>query len=101
MNSIRDYIISESIDDDNLSYKIDAWFERDPDGKSKLYGVIRDINLPGAPKKTIIDDYIKSSNINLKAFIDFIVDNIYTNEVNDYTYVFGKALELMKNKIDN
>lgn len=96
MNSLKDYIICEGIDEENLAYKIDLWFAKDYDSKQKFYDVVRNFNTPGKKYDTNeFNKYIENSKLNLKNFIDFMTDDISYNEINDYLYVFQKIVGLL------
>ena len=41
------------------------------------------------------EKFIKKTNFNLKGFVDFITDNIYYSNIDDYYYVFQKIIGLL------
>lgn len=99
MNSLKDHIISEGIDEENLEYKIDIWFDKNNDVKQEFYEIVRYFNTPRKTNEIFdcdfMEKFIKKTNFNLKGFVDFITDNIYYSNIDDYYYVFQKIIGLL------
>lgn len=97
MIDIRTYIICESIDSDNLFWKIDKWFDKSNIDNSKrqafidLLDICRNNN--NIVTKDIVSNYALSNNI--KPFVNFITDNVSGIEVNDYIYILMKIIQLI------
>ena len=96
MNSLKDHIISEGIDEENLEYKIDIWFDKNNDVKQEFYEIVRYFNTPRKTNEIFdcdfMEKFIKKTNFNLKGFVDFITDNIYYSNIDDYYYISGTVL---------
>ena len=99
MNSLKDHIIFEGIDEENLEYKVDIWFDKNNDVKQEFYEIVRYFNVPRKANEIFdcdfIEKFIKKNNFNLKGFVDFITDNIYYSNIDDYCYVFQKIIGLL------
>lgn len=97
MIDIRTYIICESIDSDNLFWKIDKWFDKSNIENSErqafidLLDICRNNN--NIVTKDIVSNYALSNNI--KSFVNFITDNVSGIEVNDYIYILMKIIQLI------
>lgn len=97
MIDIRTYIICESIDSDNLFWKIDKWFDKNNIENSErqafidLLDICRNNN--NIVTKDIVSNYALSNNI--KPFVNFITDNVSGIEVNDYIYILMKIIQLI------
>lgn len=97
MIDIRTYIICESIDSDNLFWKIDKWFDKSNIGNSErqafidLLDICRSNN--NIVNKDVVSNYALSNNI--KPFVNFITDNVSGIEVNDYIYILTKIIQLI------
>ena len=97
MIDIRTYIICESIDSDNLFWKIDKWFDKCNIDNSErqafidLLDICRNNN--NIVTKDIVSNYALSNNI--KPFVNFITDNVSGIEVNDYIYILMKIIQLI------
>lgn len=97
MIDIRTYIICESIDSDNLFWKIDKWFDKsniENSGKQAFIDLL-DIcrNNNNIVTKDVVSNYALSNNI--KPFVNFITDNVSGIEVNDYIYILMKIIQLI------
>lgn len=97
MIDIRTYIICESIDSDNLFWKIDKWFDKNNIENSErqafidLLDICRNNN--NIVTKDAVSNYALSNNI--KPFVNFITDNVSGIEVNDYIYILMKIIQLI------
>lgn len=97
MIDIRTYIICESIDSDNLFWKIDKWFNKSNIENSErqafidLLDICRNNN--NIVTKDTVSNYALSNNI--KPFVNFITDNVSGIEVNDYIYILMKIIQLI------
>ena len=97
MIDIRTYIICESIDSDNLFWKIDKWFDKSNIDNSEkqafidLLDICRNNN--NIVTKDVVSNYALSNNI--KPFVNFITDNVSGIEVNDYIYILMKIIQLI------
>lgn len=97
MIDIRTYIICESIDSDNLFWKIDKWFDKNNIENSErqafidLLDICRNNN--NIVTKDVVSNYALSNNI--KPFVNFITDNVSGIEVNDYIYILMKIIQLI------
>lgn len=99
MGTLKDYMFVESLDVDNLIYKIDTWFANNVDEKTSFDNMIQQFKKDNVVNKNVVNDYINNSKIKVKNFVDYLSDNIYDNEINDYMYVFGKIIDtLVANK---
>ena len=97
MIDIRTYIICESIDSDNLFWKIDKWFDKSNSENSERQAFIDLLNIcrnnNNIVTKDIVSNYALSNNI--KPFVNFITDNVSGIEVNDYIYILMKIIQLI------
>lgn len=97
MIDIRTYIICESIDSDNLFWKIDKWFDKNNIENSERQAFIDLLNIcrnnNNIVTKDIVSNYALSNNI--KPFVNFITDNVSGIEVNDYIYILMKIIQLI------
>lgn len=100
MISLNNYIkINEAIDPDTLIYKIDTWFARNDNERIGFNALLSKLKKSNIVDKKSIDDYLDTSKLQLKSFVDYATDNIFGNEVQDYNYVFTKIIStLVANK---
>lgn len=97
MIDIRTYIICESIDSDNLFWKIDKWFDKSNIDNSERQAFIDLLDICRSNNnivtKDVVSNYVLSNNI--KPFVNFITDNVSGIEVNDYIYILMKIIQLI------
>lgn len=97
MIDIRTYIICESIDSDNLFWKIDKWFDKSNIDNSEKQAFIDLLDICRSNNnivtKDVVSNYALSNNI--KPFVNFITDNVSGIEVNDYIYILMKIIQLI------
>lgn len=97
MIDIRTYIICESIDSDNLFWKIDKWFDKSNIDNSERQAFIDLLDICRSNNnivtKDVVSNYALSNNI--KPFVNFITDNVSGIEVNDYIYILMKIIQLI------
>ena len=91
MKSLKTYMI-ESIDSENLVWKIQTYFR----GKDKQYKEFVNLTKMFSEKHILsqedIDSFVERSGINIKKFLDFIMEDI-ENETMDYMYILQKVLQ--------
>lgn len=96
MVKLDTYIIAESIDEDNLFWKIDQWFNKKESEKLSFINLIKkfkDNNNTVDPQ--VLSDYLAASKFRLKAFVDFILDNIKGSDEIDYLYTMTRIINLI------
>lgn len=91
VSSIDDYI-KENIDSENLVWKIQIYFH----GKDKQYKEFVKLTKLFSEKHILeqedVDNFIEKSGINIKKFLDFIMEDI-ENDTMDYMYILQKVLQ--------
>ena len=91
VSSIDDYI-KENIDSENLVWKIQIYFR----GKDKQYKEFVKLTKLFSEKHILeqedVDNFIEKSGINIKKFLDFIMEDI-ENDTMDYMYILQKVLQ--------
>lgn len=80
--------IRESIDDENIYWKIDIFFQKDNFQKSLFNALFIDGDI----------DKAVSDGFDLKSFINFITDDINPSLDKDYKYQATKILNLLHSK---
>ena len=94
MKTLNEYI-QESIDTENLAWKIEKWFGRKH--SNAPYKKFVELVEKFRENHGITDDDIKEfedkSGTDLKKFIDFICEDIDITEQKDYYYLLRKAIQ--------
>ena len=94
MTDIKTYLICESIDTENLFWKVDKWFNDNIDERDKFNELlINTRNNNNIINQDNVSAYIQVNDI--KPFVDFITDNTLGTEVFDYVYIFKKIIQLI------
>ena len=100
MRSLRSHMILESLDLDNLEYKVEKWFERHPEQKTQWDAIISQAReRKGLLSKEAFTEYYSSFDC-VKQFVDFMTDNVFNgiednNNVNDYQDVFNQIIKFI------
>lgn len=93
MTNLSDYIIAESIDIDNLFYKVDKWFDGHDSERTSF---IELVNQSKAASSNInieeLEKYVSDAKFKLKNFVEFTSDEVNA-EIGDYMYVFKKIVD--------
>lgn len=80
-------------DDNNVSYKMDAWFANDSSSYDILKGHLSNYKNETEITPDIASTIADDSNIDMKKFVDFMIDNADgSQEILDYNYLFRKIL---------
>lgn len=91
MRNITTYL-KESIDIDNLAWKLEIYFKNKPMQKKEFMKLVEKQNNNYVVTDEDIDNFIKSTNVDLKKLIDFLSEEI-DNDPKDYRYLLKKAIE--------
>lgn len=105
MISLQKYItINESLDTENLQYKIDIWFEKNPELKEAWdFLILKTKENHGTLSDENFDEYYSNFSC-VKEFIDFLTDNLVANiyniddltsetSVTDYSDIFKTIIK--------
>lgn len=99
MIALNDFIILESLDLDNLEYKIERWFEGHPDQRAQWDTIINQArDRKGLLSKEAFDEYYSSFEC-VKQFVDFMTDNVFqgieSHPINDYKDIFNQIIKFV------
>lgn len=80
MLSLQNFIsVNESLDTENLQYKIDIWFEKNPELREAWDSLISKVKENhGSISNENFDEYYSNFNC-VKEFVDFLTDNLFPN----------------------
>lgn len=96
MKTLKTYILLESLDSDNILYKLNVWYNRKDAEKASFHAMMRFIMKNNLVK---IEDYSKCFNIYFPKyvqFVDFVLDNTKGLKEYDSLYVMKKVVDLLK-----
>ena len=103
MIALTEYISINEALDDNLYYKLDRWFDNDPDGKKAFINVVSNCKNVAPLNVELVKALLSTIKLDVNRFIDFIMDNIdNTQQINDYMYIMMKVIEtIIANKTND
>lgn len=99
MKAISNYI-QESLDIDNIFWKIESWFKIHPNEYDDFINMLVYAQQHIPVSIDDIQTYVKSSNINYKEFISFIYDDFTNFTDNDAEY-YNKLKKIFEICINN
>lgn len=89
MKSLKNYIIIENLDTENLDWKLDMWFSNNETQRQLLKDFLKTYQMSDTNNTDKINDFLTYSDFKYKEFLDFLCDNIYIDTTNfDYKYIF-------------
>ena len=95
MISLKDFIISESLDSEMLYWKMNTWYANREDELNSFYSMMNILaNSPTATLKDfekILDEY----NIDWKQFVQFAMDNVDGTIDFDQLYIMKKITDIL------
>ena len=91
MKSLKEFVI-ESIDVDNLAWKLEVYFKNKPMQQKEFNKLVEKQANKLVVSDEDIDNFIEKSRVDLKKLVDFLNDEI-TDEIQDYKYLLKKAIE--------
>jgi hypothetical protein len=91
MKKIIEYI-KENIDTDNLVWKIEVYFKKHKDQYNQFVKLTKKFEEQHGLTNEEINEFLEKSKLNLKKFIDFISEDIDTENI-DYIYTFKKVIQ--------
>ena len=93
MKALNVYI-KETLDEDNLMWKIEMWFKKKPSEYKSFTDLVNKCKESGVTEE-ILQEWLDKSKLKLKQFIDFLDDDIYKDDsvTKDYLYLFKKTIE--------
>lgn len=102
MKKLKTYI-HESLDSENLFWKLDKWFERNTDERDTFIDIVNKCKKAGIVDQKTLEKYVKDADLNINEFVDFAYDTVEpTNELTDYMYMYKKIIEtVLANKSKN
>ena len=89
---------NESLDEENLLWKLDKWFETREDQKQQFYELIAKYNQTVDVKELQKDLENTDFYSNIKEFVNFLYDDFDFNTEKDYIYQLKKIIEYIKSK---
>ena len=89
---------NESLDEENLLWKLDKWFETREDQKQQFYELIAKYNQTIDVKELQKDLENTDFYSNIKEFVNFLYDDFDFNTEKDYIYQLKKIIEYIKSK---
>lgn len=94
MKQLKDYI-QESIDVENLAWKIETWFGRKHSNApyKKFVELVEKFRENHGITDEDIQEFSEKSGTDIKKFIDFICEDIDIEEQKDYYYLLRKAIQ--------
>ena len=103
MIALDNFIILESLDLDNLEYKIERWFEGHPDQRAQWDTIINQArDRKGLLSKEAFDEYYSSFEC-VKQFVDFMTDNVFQvpgqDSINDYKDIFNQIIKFISTSV--
>lgn len=85
--------ISESIDVENLAWKINKYFEKKTSQYNQFVKLVNKFEEQHSISDDDIQEFLDKSNVDLKKFIDFICEDIDLDEQRDYMYLLRKVVQ--------
>lgn len=85
--------ISESIDVENLAWKVDKYFGKKTAQYNQFVKLVEKFKEQHTISDEDIQEFLDKSKVDLKKFIDFICEDIDTAEQRDYMYLLRKAIQ--------
>ena len=86
------------LDEENLLWKLDNWFETREDQKQQFYELIAKYNQTVDVKELQKDLENTDFYSNIKEFVNFLYDDFDFNTEKDYIYQLKKIIEYIKSK---
>ena len=100
MIKLKKFMVLESLDLDNLEYKVERWFDGHPEQKAQWDTIINQAReRKGLLSKEAFDEYYSSFEC-VKQFVDFMTDNVFQGidgqgSVNDYKDIFNQIIKFI------
>ena len=107
MKTLNQLLLENNIDDENLLYKVESWFDNAITEKQIMFKDLFDSLVKTYQKRKFIDsksiesaiDKCKTNELEIRCFVDFICDNLNRQcdkqeEIN-YLYTFKKIIQLV------
>ena len=103
MIALNNFIILESLDLDNLEYKIERWFEGHPEQRAQWDTIINQArDRKGLLSKEAFAEYYSSFDC-VKQFVDFMTDNVFQvpgqDSINDYKDIFNQIIKFISTSV--
>lgn len=107
MKTLNQLVLESNIDEDNLLYKVESWFDSAINKKQRLFKELFESLVTVYRKRKFVDsknieDAIESgitNELEIRCFVDYICDNTNrqcdTQEEINYLYVFKKIIQLV------
>ena len=107
MKTLKQLIIENNIDNENLLYKVECWFENTVTEKQIMFKDLFDSLVKSYQKHKFIDsksiesaiEHGITNELEIRCFVDFICDNINrqcdNKEEINYLYTFKKIIQLV------
>ena len=99
MIKLEKFMVIESLDLDNLEYKVERWFDGHPEQKAQWDTIINQAReRKGLLSKEAFDEYYSSFEC-VKQFVDFMTDNVFQvsgqDSVSDYRDIFNQIIKFI------
>lgn len=85
--------VSESIDVENLAWKINKYFENKSSQYNQFVNLVHKFEEQHSISDDDIQEFLDKSFVDLKKFIDFICEDIDLDEQRDYMYLLRKVVQ--------
>lgn len=107
MKTLNQLVLESNIDEDNLLYKVESWFDSAINEKQRLFKELFYSLVAVYRKRKFVDsksieDAIErgiTNELEIRCFVDYICDNTNrqcdTQEEINYLYVFKKIIQLV------
>ena len=96
MLSIKDVILLEDLDPENLYWKVNMWYGRDDIQRNSFWTFMQKVI---AENPTTLDDLnrlLDSCGITWRGFVQFAMDNVDGTQNFDQLYVMKKIIDVLK-----
>ena len=98
MLSIRDLILLEDLDADNLYWKINMWFGRQDHTRTPFWTVMQQyIDTTPPMNQDDLHLLLNSHGIDWRSFVQFAMDNIDGTQEFDQLYTMKRIMDILKN----
>lgn len=107
MKTLKQLLLENSIDNENLLYKVESWFDNAVTEKQIMFKKLFELLVATYQKRKFVDsksiesaiEQGTTSELEIRCFVDFICDNLNrqcdNQEEINYIYIFKKIIQLV------
>lgn len=96
MLSIKDIILLEDLDADNLVWKLNTWFSFNEEEKRIFFNFMNAYIQKNSISISDFEKMLTDSKVTYRSFLQFVMDNVSGTEEYDQLYIMKKVCDLLK-----